>query len=255
MGSDKELTVIQLWICVGRPKMCYVFYRKEWNNKAWLLPLAYTGRSILPPSSSPPPLALSAEPQTLPWSLGEEGCSDGKAPRTLMYCCMAVNSGPLCSPAGFQPLPSLRAELPQASVVPDLPSFPCAGCRHQVIRYATSQLVPVSCCCTVRMCTVLEGAALCCVLKGQWKSKTCPKPANVCWKDPRMAARTGQCSCLALQCVLKHSNISHLELSWFRVVIKMKCTANTYNFAGIALNAMDTFNNVSVSTSLCAILI
>lgn len=29
MGSDKELTVIQLWICVGRPKMCYVFYRKE----------------------------------------------------------------------------------------------------------------------------------------------------------------------------------------------------------------------------------
>ena len=168
---------------------------------------------------------------------------------------MAVNLGPLCSPAGFQPLPSLRAELPQASVVPGLPSSPCAGYRHQVNSYASSQLVPVSCCCTVQMCAVLEGAALCCVLKGQQKSKTSPKTANVCQKDPRTAARKGQCSCLASQCALKHSNISHLELPKFKVVIKMKCTANTYISVGIALNAMDTFNNVSISTSLCAVLI
>lgn len=29
MGSDKELAVIQLWIRVGRPKMCSASYHKE----------------------------------------------------------------------------------------------------------------------------------------------------------------------------------------------------------------------------------
>lgn len=46
MRGDKELAAIQLWICVGRPKMCSISYHKEQNNKAWPLPLAYTGRRV-----------------------------------------------------------------------------------------------------------------------------------------------------------------------------------------------------------------
>lgn len=48
-GSDKELAAIQIWICVGRPKMCWVSYWKACKNKAWPLPLAWGPLLLLQP--------------------------------------------------------------------------------------------------------------------------------------------------------------------------------------------------------------
>lgn len=111
-GSDKELAATQIWICVGRAKMCWVSYRKAWNKKSWPLP---------PCLETPaPPAASRDEPHTFPWSL-EQGQSGSR-------------------------------------------------------------------------------------------SRTGPNPSKVCGKNPRAAARKGQCSCLELQHVLKHRNSSQLEL-------------------------------------------
>lgn len=49
MESDKELAVIQEWICVGRPKLCFASYRKEQNNKAWPPPTQAEGYPLLAP--------------------------------------------------------------------------------------------------------------------------------------------------------------------------------------------------------------
>lgn len=77
MGSDKELAAIQLWICVGRPKMCSVSYRKERNNKAWPLPLSYGGRRVSTPCQLWYSFSFKWWISNLFWKFRREGCSGG----------------------------------------------------------------------------------------------------------------------------------------------------------------------------------
>lgn len=63
-GSDKELAATQIWICVGRAKMCWVSYRKAWNKKSWPLPLAWRPLLLL----QPPGMSLTPSPGV--WNRG-----------------------------------------------------------------------------------------------------------------------------------------------------------------------------------------
>lgn len=102
-GSDKDLAAIQIWICVGRPKMCWVSYRKAWNNKAWPLPLAWSPLLLLQPRvlGLPPLLrvwnraAHLAEWQQIRTSPNPSKCLWGKAQsssqeRSVQLPCIAA---------------------------------------------------------------------------------------------------------------------------------------------------------------------